>query len=282
MRRSGPDGRVYFDDCSVVYDLTIVSPTAPSYVAHGPDYALAQRVAEKNKLYSASVAAGGEEFVVAGATVFGDISAPLKALVLRAAAASNFEVDAGALLKNVAHDVCVLSGRVISSAERRAGVVHHRGTAAPSPAPAAAPARTPAATSSSAPTPVTAPARTPVAAAEPPMTPAAAPAAAPTPAAASHSEAPRAPRPTMALAPTPEEVSRPSSVHECRPLSSAPAEGPQPTSVFARASGGFAQAFASLPASAQSSRSSSVSSFGQSAFATTQGRPSTTPAFGQR
>jgi hypothetical protein len=271
MRRSGPDGRVYFDDCSVVYDLTIVSPTAPSYVAHGPDHALAQRVAEKNKLYAAAVKAAGEEFVVAGATVFGEISAPLKALVLRAAASSNFDVDAGVMLRDVARDVCVLSGRVVSSAERRAGVVHHRIGSSASSAPAATPTPAPAAAAAAPPAPPAPPARTPEAPpsvhVEPPRAAVSQPAV--------HERAPRSSTPAS------EDTGRPTAPPpESRPSSAA--EAPATSGPFGRPSTAFAQAFASFPASAQSSRSSSVSSFGQSTSFTTQGRPSTTSAFAPR
>jgi hypothetical protein len=150
MRSSGPDGRVYFDDTSVVYDFTTVSPTAPSFAQKGHTAAMDARVAEKTKLYASRVTAGGEEFVIAGATTFGALSKGLKHMIIRAVNASAYDVDIDPVLRFVARFVATSSGRVIASAERKAGVIHQRATLVAPPAQVAQPA---APTSSRPPTP---------------------------------------------------------------------------------------------------------------------------------
>ena len=126
MRSSGPDGRVYFEDTSVVYDFTTVSPTAPSFAQKGHTAAMDARVAEKTKLYASKVTAGGEEFVIAGATTFGALSNGLRMMLIRAVNASAYDVDIDWVLRFVARFVATSSGRVIASAERKAGVIHQR------------------------------------------------------------------------------------------------------------------------------------------------------------
>jgi hypothetical protein len=265
MRSSGPDGRVYFEDTQVVYDFTTVSPTAPSFAQKGHTAAMDARVTEKRRLYAARVIAGGEEFVVAGATVFGALGRDLKQLLIRAANASAYDVDIDALLRFVALYVATASGRVIASAERKAGVIHQRAQLTAAPAqPTQARAPTPAAATTAALS--AAPPATPASALRPPqsleyesLT-------------ASRAQTPTAER---------EPVSRPTSV----PPASTPVPDPQGRATgvdrpSSRPISAFGQATPFSFAGPNSSTATPTSAFGQSAFQHQQGRPSSTVSAG--
>jgi hypothetical protein len=123
-RASGPDLRVHMDGTSVVCDVSIVSPDAPSFIGKGPDAAMNARVADKIRKYGKAVAAKGEELVVLGATCYGTLSKDTRAFIKRVALASNGAVDERELRAEVSCAVTLLNGHVLFAAERRAGVVH--------------------------------------------------------------------------------------------------------------------------------------------------------------
>jgi hypothetical protein len=125
-RRSGPDGRVHLAEGTVVFDLTIVSPTAPSFVGKGLAAALKARVADKTRKYAEAVAAAGEEFVVAGATSFGALSKDTKEFLKRVAKHSEGRVTTRELEVQLGCSVFLMTGHVIFAAERRAGVIHSK------------------------------------------------------------------------------------------------------------------------------------------------------------
>jgi hypothetical protein len=283
MRSSGPDGRVYFDDTSVVYDFTTVSPTAPSFAQKGHTAAMDARVAEKTKLYASKVTAGGEEFVIAGATTFGALSKGLRHMLIRAVNASAYDVDIDPVLRFVARFVATSSGRVIASAERKAGVIHQRATLVAPPAQAAQPAPTPA-PASRPPTPAVAEVRPPAPSPAPEV-----PLAAPTPTregrrtvapgyeslTASRTATPTAeaepsgrPATPSSVPPTPSPAADPQGRAT---VSDRPSSRPMAQTTATAAGQPFSFSFkppASSPAPAP------TSAFGQSAFHQQQGRPS--------
>ena len=122
-RRTGPDGRCYLGGPAVVFDVTVVSPTAPSYISRAADTAMSLRKKEKEALYGAAVAAQGEEFVVFGATAFGSLTAESVKLLGRVAAHAPDKVTRHALMSIMATSVVLSSGQVIAAAERRVGCV---------------------------------------------------------------------------------------------------------------------------------------------------------------
>ena len=139
-RRSGPDGRIYLSEGSVVFDLTIVAPTAPSYVHKGPNAAMQARIADKTRKYAEEVSAAGEEFVVAGLTSFGALSKETKELLKRVARHSEGRVTQRDLEGQLGCAAFLMTGHVIYAAERRAGVIHSRNTFCASSSPPLAPA----------------------------------------------------------------------------------------------------------------------------------------------
>ena len=124
VRRTGPDIRCYLGGVSTVIDVTITSPTAPSFINKGVKAAINARIAEKTRLYSSAVEAAGEEFVIAGFSSFGEIYAGTASLVSRAVAsgdpASVNKHELNAMLSTVA---ALTTGLVIATAERRSGVI---------------------------------------------------------------------------------------------------------------------------------------------------------------
>ena len=122
-RRIGPDGRCYLGGPPVVFDVTVVSPTAPSYITRAPDTAMSLRKKEKTALYGAAVAAQGEEFVVFGATAFGSLTAESIKLLGRVAAHAPGKVTRHELMGSMATYIALSSGQVIAAAERRVGCV---------------------------------------------------------------------------------------------------------------------------------------------------------------
>lgn len=122
-RRTGPDGRCYLGGAPVVYDVTVVSPTAPSYIRERPDTAMARRVQDKNKAYGDAVAAAGEEFVVFGATAFGHLSSTSSQLISRIVANSP-TVSRKEACWSLSTCIALETGQVLIAAERRLGVIH--------------------------------------------------------------------------------------------------------------------------------------------------------------
>jgi hypothetical protein len=139
-RITGPDGRVllptkdaktgHFDTTPVVYDLTIVSPDAPSYVSQGPDAAMKRRIAEKNGLYQERVLKNKEAWLVFGCTSYGAIHKEAKSFLEKAAKASEGRTTAKELCSAISCSVAMMTGHVLFAAERRAGVVHTQPQAA--------------------------------------------------------------------------------------------------------------------------------------------------------
>jgi hypothetical protein len=133
-RRTGPDGRVFMplvdkktghaDTVAVVYDLTIVTPDAPSYVGKGSDAAIKARYKDKNEKYQADVVANGEAFLVFGTTCYGGVCADAESFLVKAAKASNGHTTPHELVSIIGTNVMLMSGHVLFSAERKAGIVH--------------------------------------------------------------------------------------------------------------------------------------------------------------
>jgi hypothetical protein len=123
-RRSGPDGRAYFAEGSVVFDVTVVSPDAPSYVGKSLDAALDSRLRDKTKKYGAAVQAAGEELVVLGMTGYGALSDQSQQFCRRVATASGGLVRAYEMREKLSCVAALMTGHVLYAAERRAGVVH--------------------------------------------------------------------------------------------------------------------------------------------------------------
>ena len=137
-RGSGPDGRIYIpgDDRAkpprkprvVVWDVTIVSMTAPSHLGKSLEDAFGERTSAKNSRYQAQVEQSrdrpGQEFVVIGGSAFGQLSASTVRLFKELVASSNSGVTVAATLKKFSAALSFCSGHVIAEAERRVGVVH--------------------------------------------------------------------------------------------------------------------------------------------------------------
>jgi hypothetical protein len=123
-RRSGPDGRAYFAEGSVVFDVTVVAPDAPSYIGKPLDAALNARLRDKQKKYGDAVTAAGEELVVLGATGYGALSDQSAHFLKRVAAASGGRFRACELREKFSCVAALMTGHVLYAAERRAGVVH--------------------------------------------------------------------------------------------------------------------------------------------------------------
>jgi len=124
-RRSGPDGRLYLGESNVVYDVTIVSPTAPSYVRRGVHAAFADRIADKHKRYKKRVEdVTAQQFAVIGGTAFGELCGDTVALLRRLSARSEGEVLVADLRRRISTAIVFASGQILASMEARKGVLH--------------------------------------------------------------------------------------------------------------------------------------------------------------
>jgi hypothetical protein len=112
--RTGPDLRIYFGDGSVLYDLTVVHVTAPSYQGKPPKNIIAGKVRHKTAFYTPHV--GDEPFVVLPARALGGIEKPLLKLVRQLArmAEANQDQAIGKLSAALAQGV----GNTLVSARR--------------------------------------------------------------------------------------------------------------------------------------------------------------------
>ena len=124
-RRSGPDGRLYIGGQQVVYDVTVVCPTAPSFQKKGVHAAFSERIKDKVARYKQRVeATPGQSFAVVGGTSFGHLCGDTVQLLQRLSAASDGEVPVSELRARLSSALVFASGQVLSSMETRRGVVH--------------------------------------------------------------------------------------------------------------------------------------------------------------
>jgi hypothetical protein len=124
-RRSGPDGRLYFDSGPLVYDVTIVSPVAPSFVGKRHSAAFNARMTDKNNRYKQRVEeVEDQSFAVIGGTCFGQLLGDTVDLLKRLSSASDGEVSVGDLRRRLSAVIVFASGQMLSCVEARLGVVH--------------------------------------------------------------------------------------------------------------------------------------------------------------
>jgi hypothetical protein len=129
---SGPDGRLYLPQGKsdrprvIVWDITIVSTTAPSHEEHSFEQAFAAVTKKKVALYEARILAQnpGQEFLVIGGSALGKLSESTTTLVKSLVAASNSGLSADYVCKKLQAGLAFCSGHVIAEAERRVGIVH--------------------------------------------------------------------------------------------------------------------------------------------------------------
>ena len=123
-RRTGPDGRCTIDGVTYVYDVTVVSSTAPSYIGEKEGHALRLRETEKHKLYSAAAAANGHTLIVLGATALGQLSATTIGFLKQVCATSHGRITLDTARSRLTTAIAMSTGRVLSDAESRLGVIH--------------------------------------------------------------------------------------------------------------------------------------------------------------
>jgi hypothetical protein len=136
-RPTGPDGRVQLNGKSYVFDVTVVSPTASSFLKKAQNAALDARTKEKSTLYKAQVEARGEIFVIAGMSCFGALSQPTVDLITSACLipSSTPRIDPTTALRRISRAALMATGRILHHAERSIGAIHRR-TVAPTAPPA--------------------------------------------------------------------------------------------------------------------------------------------------
>jgi hypothetical protein len=135
-RRCGPDGRVFVsrvntatnlpDAVPVVYDITIVSPAAPSYVGRKVD-AWDSRVRDKTAKYEKAVTEQrpGQTLAVVGGTCYGALSEPTIAFlreVLKSCPSSCVLLDE--VRRRLSSAIVFSSGALLLNAERAIGIRH--------------------------------------------------------------------------------------------------------------------------------------------------------------
>jgi hypothetical protein len=136
-RRCGPDGRIFVkrrnkstaldEVVPVVYDLTIVSPAAPSFVDKKTDAAWLARVADKVRRYEGPVTqqTAGQTLAIIGGTCYGGLLGTTEALIKEVLSSCPHScVTFDEVCRRLSSSLVFSSGALLLNAERALGIRH--------------------------------------------------------------------------------------------------------------------------------------------------------------